>query len=193
MDEWLDIIRREAANVVASRQLKSTLVATGYDPATHSVKGILVPHGVETGWVRLAAIHAGNGFGIVTGPTPGDDKKLDGDQFDIEFDAGDPNTIIARHRQHSKPDAPPSVQSGEMLIQHKSGHYIKFNAADELVVNHKTGSQTIHKTDGRVVSLPAPGKIMFHGGDPDDGTSGQTFDFVMTASGASTNVKARKT
>ena len=193
MDEWLDIIRREAANMIAAKQMKSTLVATGYDPATHSVKGVLVPHGVETGWVRLAAIHAGNGFGIVTGPTPGDATKLDGDQFDIDFDGGDPNTIVARHRQHSKQDAPPNVASGEMLISHKSGHYVKFNAADELVVYHKTKSQTIHKADGRVASLPAPGKFMFHGGDPDDSTGSPTFDFVSTASGPSMNVKARIT
>ncbi len=191
MDEWLDIIRREAANIVASRQLKSTLVATSYDPATHSVKGILVPHGVETGWVRLAAIHAGNGFGIVMGPTPGDAKKLDGDQFDIEFDAGDPNTIVARHRQHSKQDAPPAVKSGEMLIQHKSGHYVKFNAADEIMIFHKTKSQTIHKADGRVISMPAPNKFIFHGGDPDSTEDPATFDFVLTASGTSKNVKAR--
>ncbi len=116
-DAWLDIVRREAQAVVFALHNKSTLIATSYNPDDHTIKGILVPHGIESGWVRIGVAHAGNGYGIATGPKVGSADALDGDQFDIQFEFGDPNRPMATHRQFSIPDVPPKVQSGEMVIQ----------------------------------------------------------------------------
>jgi hypothetical protein len=135
IDPWLDIVRREAQHVAFYGQSKSTLIATSYDPNNHAVKGILQPHGVETGWVRLAAIHIGNGYGILVGPNVGNGgptsqgsgssssgsgsgsgQQITGDQFDIHFEFGDPNRPMAVHRRFSTVDQPPVVQSGEMLL-----------------------------------------------------------------------------
>ncbi len=140
--KWLDIIRREALHVHFHGQTKSTVICTSYNPKTHAIKGILVPHGVETGWIPIGVAHAGNGYGILVGPKAGDPQKLDGDQFDVEFEFGDPNTPIARHRLFSTPDAPPEVQSGEILIQHDDGSKFFFAKDKSLTILHgvKNGS-----------------------------------------------------
>ena len=183
-----DVMRAYAAQAVAARQFKGTLVTTGYNPQTHAVKGILVPHGIETGWIPIAAVHAGNNYGIACGPKVGDAQALDGDQYDIEFDFGDPNTIVARHRQFSTPDSPPQVQSGEMVVMHESGNKIFFAQDKSMVIVGQSGSQTKIHTDGRISNKPAPGKFVYDGGDPDEGG---TFAFVMTVSGPSTTHQSK--
>jgi uncharacterized protein involved in type VI secretion and phage assembly len=140
---WLDIIRREALNVHFHGQTKSTLVCTSYNPKTHSVKGILVPHGVETGWIPVATQAAGKNWGVMVGPTPGDPQKLDGEQFDVDFEFGDPNTPIARHRLHSTPDTPPEVKSGEILLQHQKGHKLYFAEDGSVTLYHAAHGGTL--------------------------------------------------
>lgn len=151
-DEFWNAVRRVAQEVVGRAQFKGTLVCTAYNPQTHAVKGIIQPHGIESGWVPVAALHVGNGFGIAVGPRVGSADKLDGQVFDLHFDGGDPDTLVAHHRQFSTHDKPPVVQSGEMLLMHEKGHKLFF-AQD--------GSVTIyHAAAGGVMQFDAQGNIM---------------------------------
>jgi hypothetical protein len=207
IDSWLDVVRREAQHVVDARERKSTLVATGYNPDTHSVKGILVPHGVETGWVPIATHGIGNGWGIVVGPKVGDPQKLDGDQFDVEFEFGDPNTPVARHRVFSNPDKPPVVQSGEILLKHESLGNLFFKQDNSVLLQYKntntqlffdssgvvhlkqdSGSEIQLDTSGDIAAKPAANKFVYLGGIPGDGS---IFDLVKTVSSTALNVKAK--
>ena len=104
IDAWLDIIRDEVATVSSMRNWKGTVVVTSYDPTKHAIKGILVPHEVETGWIPLGSGMIGNGYGDVMAPKAGSATDLDGDQFNVEYDNGDPNTPIATHRIFSEAD-----------------------------------------------------------------------------------------
>lgn len=206
IDAWLDVVRREAQHVADARERKSTLVATGYNPDTHSVKGILVPHGVETGWVPIATHGIGNGWGILVGPKVGDPQKLDGDQFDVEFEFGDPNTPVARHRVFSNPDKPPRVESGEILIKHNSLGNLYFKKDSSVLLQFKdkntqlffdtdgsahlkqdSGSEVQLDTSGNASVKPGGSALVYLGGTPGSGT----FDFVLTPSGPSVNVKAK--
>ena len=136
IDELTDHIRRIAQEVFGRSQFKGTLVCTGYDKTTHSVKGIIQPHGIESGWVPLASLHVGNGFGIVIGPRVGSADKLDGQVFDVHFDGGDPDTLVAHHRQFSTQEKPPQVESGEMLFQHEKGHKVMFAKDGSVTIFH---------------------------------------------------------
>ncbi len=187
-DELMSHIRRIAQEVMGRSQFKGTLVCTAYNPQTHAVKGIIQPHGIESGWVPLAALHVGNGFGIAVGPRVGDPKKLDGQVFDLHFDGGDPDTLVAHHRQFSNTEKPPVVQSGEMLLQHESGNKVFFAADKSVTVLGQNGSQTKHHTDGRISMKPATGKNAYYGGDPDQGGN---FDLVKTVNGTAQNVMAK--
>lgn len=73
------------------------------------------------------------------GPKAGDAQKLDGDQFSLEFENGDANTPIARHRLSSDQDTPPQVQTGEIAIVSKFNHNIlmKKDGSSTNVTNDK--------------------------------------------------------
>jgi hypothetical protein len=185
--EFVHFIRRIAQEVVGRQQFKGTLVCTAYNPDTHAVKGIIQPHGIESGWVPLAAMHVGNGFGILVGPRVGSSDALDGQVFDLHFDGGDPDTLVAHHRHFSTTDKPPRVESGEMLLQHENGNQVFFSQDGSLKVVGQKGSTSYHDPNGGIVHKPGQGQMVMTGGDP---TKDQ-FDFVMTASGPSTTVKAK--
>ena len=188
LDEFENHIRRIATEIIGARHTNTTLCCTAYDPKTHAVKGILQPSGVESGWVPIAAMHVGNGYGILAGPMVGDANGVGGDQFSVDHEAGDPNNLVARHKQFSTVDAPPQVQPGEMLLKHANGNSVAFTQDGSLTVTGQNGSITKHRPDGSIAVTPAPGKFVYHGGDP---AVAGSFDFVQTLSGPSTTVKAR--
>ncbi len=182
-------MRREAAIAVGSREFKGTLVVTAFDPSTYAIKGMIVPHEIESNWIQMTGDHIGNGFGNVAGPKVGSADALDGDQFNVEYDNGDPNTPIATHRIFSDSDVPPTVQAGEMMRRHQLGQQLFFNAAGDAILSRDDGSMMKLKANGdAVVMAKSQGGMLYHGGDPGDGG---TFDFVKTVSGVATNVKAR--
>ncbi len=187
-DGLIDLIRREAAIVSSMRHWKGTVVVTGYDPKKHALKGILVPHEVETTWIPIGSGAIGSGFGDLIGPKVGSPTELDGDQFNVEFDAGDPNTLIATHRIFSDKDVPPAVQSGEMMRRHQLGQQLFFNQAGDAILSRDDGSMMKLMASGDTVHMPASGKIAYHGGDP---AHGGQFDFVKTVTGVASNVKAK--
>lgn len=163
MEEFLDIVRREAQQIVASRQWKGSVVATSYDPKTHSIKGIHMPSEVETGWIPLSAIQAGDGYGVMAGPTVGSAEKLDGDVFDLDFENGDPNWPIARHKHFSNSDNPPEVKSGEVLVKSQAGGSTHFKQDKSIRTTHADGGYVeidkdgnhIHDTNNKNVTINA--------------------------------------
>lgn len=190
--EWLEtFVRRAASEAVGAQQFKGTLVCTGYKPEGHLVKGVVVPHGVESGWIPLGAIHAGNGFGILVGPKVGDPEKLDGDQFNVEFDAGDPNTLIATHKIHSTKDVPPTVQSGEMLLMHEGKAKVLFDKDKNLVVGGSQDNQQVMlNQDGSVLCQDKDmGQIYINRGNVYLGSKNATAA-VETTAGPATKVFA---
>jgi hypothetical protein len=160
IDAWLNIIRREAQFGYMQGQGKSTVICTSYNPQTHAIKGILVPHGIETGWIPVGVQHAGNGFGILTGPNVGSAGALDGDQFDVEFEFGDPNSPMATHKRFSTADTPPQVQSGEILVQHKLGHSLSFKQDGSVTIYHAAKGGMIAFDGSGNMTVDAKGQTM---------------------------------
>lgn len=165
LDTLLSHVRREAANAVASREFTGTLVVTAYDPQTYAVKGMIMPHEVESGWVRITGDHIGNGYGNLAGPKVGTADDLSGDQFALEFDRGDPNTLIATHRIFSDVDQPPQVQSGEILNQHANGNRVYMKSDNSVEVLGQNGSRVYidpqgnqnHDAKGKNITIQSSG------------------------------------
>ena len=150
-DEFWNQVRRIAQEVAGRSQFKGTLVSTSYNPDLHAVKGIIQPHGVESGWVPIAALHVGNGFGIAVGPRVGSADALDGQVFDLHFDGGDPDTMVAHHRQFSSADKPPVVQSGEMLLMDQNGTKVFWAQDKSLTILHgPSGASTKFDPSGNI-------------------------------------------
>lgn len=118
---------------------------------------------MESGWIPIGTQHIGNGFGLAIGPKAGDAKKLDGDQFNVEFENGDPSTPIATHRLFSKQDKPPKVESGEMMLKRQDGGHLFFDKDGAITVTHKGGGfvkidkdgNHIHDTKDKNISVNA--------------------------------------
>lgn len=138
------LIQLEIARALTQIHPHRIGVVSSYDPATHSVKLLRQPEGVETGFLPLNAHHIGNGWGVMVGPQIGD-------QFVIGHVLGDVDTPFIAGRLFSDQEKPPSVQSGEMLFQHQKGHKLFFD---------QNGGVTIyHAAKGGVMAFDASGNI----------------------------------
>ncbi len=156
-DGLIDLIRREAATAAAMRHWTGTVVVTSYDSKKHAIKGMLVPHEIETGWIPISTDHIGNGFGNLAGPKVGSPDALDGDQFHVQFDAGNTNTLTATHRIFSEQDVPPQVQSGEILSQHQTGTKVFMDKDGQAIVEHgPSGNTIVMATDKSITVTHAP-------------------------------------
>jgi uncharacterized protein involved in type VI secretion and phage assembly len=119
---------------------------SGYDPGSHSVKVTIQPEGFDTGWIQLAALGVGSGWGVLVGPQLGDEVS-------VSFDDGDPNLgkVTARHFNDASP--PPSVPSGETWIVHQSGSLLKFHNDGSVEISaaaQATYTATLHQFHGPI-------------------------------------------
>ena len=170
MEDLIQIMRREAMNCIGLHQRTGSMAVTSYDPKTHAVKGVLLPSMVETGWVPLPCISAGDGYGVMVGPTAGTADKLDGDIFDVDFVNGDQNTPVLKQKHFSVADNPPWVEAGEMLIKHQTGGSTHFRKDGSIATTHKDGGSYTFDKDGHV-SIDTKDKNV----TINSGTGSQTF------------------
>lgn len=175
-------------------------VVTSYDPATHSVKLIRQPEGVElTGFSAIGTGMAANNYGFVLGPDVGD-------QFVLGHINGDIEIPFVAGRLFSDQDKPPVVQGGEALMKAKTQARVFMDQDGKITIDLSDGTSIVWSpgmilavnpagvkvrwdTDGTLWARPAPGKFVMLGADKTD--SGATFGKVQTDAGVSINVKAR--
>ncbi len=110
---------------------------TGYDPGTCTVKVMIQPDEVETGWIPLLSPWVGNGWGMVCGPNIGDAVK-------VSFERGNLDTGVAELRFFNDVDRAPGASSGEFWLIHKSGSLLKFtNDGKVLLTSHSDLMATV--------------------------------------------------
>lgn len=94
---------------------------TSVDPQTYMAKVMLEPWGVETGWLPIAAVGAGNGWGVFHLP-PNNTEVI------VDFVGGAVDNGRIRGCFHNASDAPPDgLQQGEFLLKHESGSMLHFD------------------------------------------------------------------
>ena len=168
-DDFINIIRREIANAIHSTARGSTLLSvTAYNPATHAVKGIFQPHGVESNWMAIATPHATANGGVAVGPKVGSADKLDGDQMVVSFIGGDTDMPIAMGRLYSSAAPPLVVQEGEAVLQHASGTHVFLDKNGQMTALHGPSGNTFvmakdnsltmtHKASGSTIQIDKDG------------------------------------
>lgn len=155
-EELMNIIRRECQRFMAQHSPQSRVgTVSSYDKKTHSAKVLLQPEGKESNWIPIAVQHAGDGFGIVIGPEIGD-------QVEVSFHQNDPSAARITGRYHSEKDRPPQVESGEMLIKHKSGSSIFFDKNGNVRIDAK-GEFRLNSAGG--AKLNTGSDLHLNGGD----------------------------
>src|SRR6516164_3795418 len=139
MDTLENVIFRCIERFMAGRFSERHGMVTSYDPDKHLAKVMLMPDGLETGWIPIEESHMGQGFGIAVGLTPGDGKST-GDQVIVRCEENDFESFKVTKSVHSSKDKPPKVESGEMVFWTKWGQQIRFNKDGSLTF--KTGVDT---------------------------------------------------
>ena len=110
--------------------VKRTQMGTvsAYNPATYSVKVLLQPSAIESGWLPIQTAWVGNGWGLQAGPTLGD-------LVTVQFQEGDQDAGVVMGSVYNTQDRPQSVPSGEAWMQHKSGSFLKFHNDGSVEIN----------------------------------------------------------
>lgn len=83
---------------------------------------------------------------------------------------------------------PKNTPAGATVLYDDKGNVVFAKGSDGISIDAKQGAVGVHSQADKVWVKPAEGNLVYLGGSGDDG---HTYDFVMTASGPSTNVKAR--
>ena len=112
---------RAAQDVWASSPGLRVGTVSNYDPGSHSVKVMLQPENILTGWIPLRVLATGNGFGVYCAPNLGD-------TVEVLFQEDSLEAPSAGLRFHDDAMVPPIVGAGEILIRHQSGSLLKFQA-----------------------------------------------------------------
>ena len=111
---------------------------SAYNPNDYTIRAILQPEGVETGWIPLASQWAGNNLGAVFGPAIGDQVRID-------FIGGEVEAALAGGRFFNVNAIPPIVQSGQGAIVDGAGSYVRLN---------NDGTITLGATNGITSTTP---------------------------------------
>lgn len=132
---------RATASIVSSRVGE----ITSYNPANFTAKVKLQPDDTKTGWLPIASPWIGHGWGLVAAPNIGDMVTVDYINGDLE--AG---VVVAR--LWNLEDIPPSVQSGELWIVHKSGAFFKLTNDGKVSFDDAHGASVVLNGDGTISS-----------------------------------------
>lgn len=157
----LNIVRREAERVVARRAHGVRVgVVSSYDPATHSVKLTMQPEGYQTGWVPIATMGIGNGFGIFCGPT-------NGDSVVVAYHESDKKTPIVIGRLPTNEETPIAAQSGEFVAQSAFSSFVKLLKDGSVAVQDKSGATLAFDGEGNITVTAKGGQNIAMGSDGD--------------------------
>ena len=125
-------IKKVIAEYLASIMQPKLGTITAYNPQTYTVKVMIQPEGVETGFIQIATPWAGSNFGAVFGPAIGDLVRLD-------FIEGSVQAGLMGGRFFNNANPPPVVQSGQCAIVDKGGSSIKLNADGTITLSAPIG------------------------------------------------------
>ena len=93
-------------------------VVASVDPSSATARVNLQPEGVLSGWLPVLTPWAGNGWGMMCLPSPGD-------QVLVLAHEGDADHGIIAGRAFSAAATPPVAPSGEFWLVHQSGTALK--------------------------------------------------------------------
>jgi hypothetical protein len=128
----IELIKRVVADMLNLQAKTQYGTITAYNPQDYTVKVLLQPEGVETGWIALTAPWSGNGLGAVFGPMPGTACRVD-------FAGGVAEAAIAGGRIFDANNPPPVVQAGQGAIVDKGGSYVRLNGDGTITLGASTG------------------------------------------------------
>jgi phage baseplate assembly protein V len=118
MDRLLNVIKMHADALIHAMGRPRFGTVASVDPSAATVRVILQPEGVLTGWLPILSLWTGEGWGMVCPPSPGD-------QVMIIPQEGQADHGVVIGRAFSNQARPPAAPVGEFWLVHGSGSFIK--------------------------------------------------------------------
>ena len=128
----IEMIKRVVADMMGLQAKTQYGTVSAYNPNDYTIKAIIQPEGIETGWIPLASPWVGNNLGAVFGPAINDQVRLD-------FVGGEIEASIAGGRFFNVNARPPIVNSGQAAIVDGSGSYVRLNNDGTITLGANTG------------------------------------------------------
>jgi uncharacterized protein involved in type VI secretion and phage assembly len=114
-----NVVRQESQMATSHLAFSRAGIVKNYDPDRHSVRVLIQPEGILTGYIPVKEPWVGNGWGMYAPPSIGD-------VVDVHFLQGSKDSSGIEGRYYSARTKPLSVPSGEFWLVHKNGQYFKF-------------------------------------------------------------------
>ncbi|MHB1023329.1 MAG: hypothetical protein ACYC0Z_13060 [Acidobacteriaceae bacterium] len=148
----IDRIKQVVASFMSQFASTKYGIVSAYNPNDYTVKAVIQPLGIETGFIPLAAAWVGNNYGAVFGPNIGDSVRLD-------FVDGSYQAALVGGRFFNNQSRPPVVQAGQGAIIDSSGSYVKLNGDGTITLGASTGITSTTPLLKQVGNLEVDGDV----------------------------------
>jgi hypothetical protein len=118
LDRLTNAVKSHAAALDNTSGQAKFGTVTSVNPDTGSVRVIIQPDGVLSGWLPMLSEWVGNGWGMACPPSLGDQVLLVPQEGD-----GEQGVIIGR--TYSIAQIPPKAPGGEFWLVHRTGSFLK--------------------------------------------------------------------
>lgn len=131
-------------------------IVKNYNPNDYTARVALMPEGTLTQPLPIASQWIGNGWGLLTPPSPGDECL-------VIFQEGSYNDGIVIGLNFNDVERPLSVPAGECWLVHKTGSFLKLTNDGKVALNGKVEidvtTPELHITTTGNVMLNAGGNV----------------------------------
>jgi phage baseplate assembly protein gpV len=118
MDRFVNALKGEAGRLDQIQAQPRFGLVTSVDPVNATVRVMLQPESVLSGWLPVMSPWVGAGWGMSCPPAPGD-------QVLVLAQEGDAEHGIVVGRAFSSVASAPQAPSGELWLVHQSGSFLK--------------------------------------------------------------------
>ena len=171
MDRFLNALKGHAAAQAQAQGQPRFGTVTSYNPHDGTAKVQIQPEGVQTGWLPVLSAWVGNGWGLHS-------PLSTGEQVLVLPQDGDAEHGVIVGRAWSDQMRPPTAAPGDMVIQHQTGSMVTLTANGQITVKDASGTSMVFSNNGTVTLT---GNLLVTGNISDSNGAHGTFASLRSA------------